>query len=31
VQVFLLRDANRALNALKNDAIPGAAVLRIKE
>ena len=27
VQLFLLRDANRALNALKNDAIPGAAVL----
>lgn len=31
VQVFPLRDANRALNALKNDAIPGAAVLRVKE
>ena len=31
VQIFGLRDANRALNALKNDAIPGAAVLRIKE
>ena len=29
VQSFPLRDANRALNALKNDAIPGAAVLRI--
>lgn len=29
VQVFPLRDANRALNALKNDAIPGAAVLRV--
>ena len=28
VQVFPLREANRALNALKNDAIPGAAVLR---
>jgi len=27
VQIFPLRDANRALNALKNDAIPGAAVL----
>ena len=26
-QVFPLREANRALNALKNDAIPGAAVL----
>jgi propanol-preferring alcohol dehydrogenase len=31
VQLFPLRDANRALNALKNDAIPGAAVLRISE
>ena len=29
VQTFPLRDANRALNALKNDAIPGAAVLRV--
>jgi len=29
VQVFPLREANRALNALKNDAIPGAAVLKI--
>ncbi|HYA65031.1 MAG TPA: zinc-dependent alcohol dehydrogenase family protein [Candidatus Sulfotelmatobacter sp.] len=29
VQVFPLSEANRALNALKNDAIPGAAVLRI--
>lgn len=29
VQIFSLRDANRALNALKNDAIPGAAVLGI--
>src|SRR6267143_4999841 len=27
VQVFPLSEANRALNALKNDAIPGAAVL----
>jgi len=27
VQIFPLRDANRALDALKNDAIPGAAVL----
>ena len=26
-QIFQLREANRALNALKNDAIPGAAVL----
>ncbi len=31
VQIYSLRDANRALNALKNDAIPGAAVLRINE
>ncbi|HKW62121.1 MAG TPA: zinc-dependent alcohol dehydrogenase family protein [Candidatus Acidoferrum sp.] len=31
VQVFPLRDANRALNALKNDAIPGAAVLRVQD
>jgi propanol-preferring alcohol dehydrogenase len=29
IQLFPLRDANRALNALKNDAIPGAAVLQI--
>ncbi len=31
VQVFPLSEANRALNALKNDAIPGAAVLHIGE
>jgi alcohol dehydrogenase, propanol-preferring len=31
VQVFSLPDANRALNALKNDAIPGAAVLHVQE
>jgi len=31
VQVFPLTEANRALNALKNDAIPGAAVLRVGE
>lgn len=30
-QVFPLRDANRALNLLKNDAIRGAAVLQISE
>ena len=30
VQIFPLHEANRALNALKNDAIPGAAVLQIK-
>ncbi len=30
VQVFPLAEANRALNALKNDAINGAAVLRIR-
>jgi len=29
VQVFPLAEANQALNALKNDAIPGAAVLRV--
>jgi len=29
VRVFSLAEANQALNALKNDAIPGAAVLRI--
>jgi alcohol dehydrogenase, propanol-preferring len=29
VQIFPLRDANRALNALKNDAIEGAAVLKV--
>jgi alcohol dehydrogenase, propanol-preferring len=28
IQTYPLRDANRALNALKNDAIPGAAVLQ---
>jgi propanol-preferring alcohol dehydrogenase len=31
VQVFPLAEANRALNALKNDAVPGAAVLRASE
>ena len=31
VQIYPLHDANRALNALKNDAIPGAAVLRVSE
>ncbi|HEV2386326.1 MAG TPA: zinc-dependent alcohol dehydrogenase family protein [Candidatus Acidoferrales bacterium] len=31
VRVFPLPEANRALNALKNDAIPGAAVLRVRE
>ena len=29
VQLFLLSEANRALNALKNDAIEGAAVLKV--
>jgi propanol-preferring alcohol dehydrogenase len=29
VQLFSLQEANRALNALKNDAIQGAAVLQI--
>jgi alcohol dehydrogenase, propanol-preferring len=31
VQIFPLSEANRALNLLKNDAIPGAAVLRVSE
>lgn len=31
VQIFPLGEANRALNALKSDAIPGAAVLRVSE
>jgi alcohol dehydrogenase, propanol-preferring len=30
VQVYPLREANRALNQLKNDAISGAAVLRVQ-
>jgi propanol-preferring alcohol dehydrogenase len=30
VELFPLTDANRALNALKNDAIRGAAVLRVR-
>jgi propanol-preferring alcohol dehydrogenase len=30
-QIFPLSDANRALNALKSDAIPGAAVLQVSE
>lgn len=30
VQVFPLSEANHALNALKNDAIPGAAVLQVR-
>jgi propanol-preferring alcohol dehydrogenase len=29
VRVFPLKDANEALNALKNDAIRGAAVLEV--
>jgi propanol-preferring alcohol dehydrogenase len=29
VQLFELREANRALNTLKNDAISGAAVLAV--
>src|SRR5271157_3551778 len=29
IEVFPLRDANRVLNSLKNDAIRGAAVLRV--
>jgi BRCT domain type II-containing protein len=31
VQIFPLAEANRALNALKDDAIRGAAVLKIRE
>jgi propanol-preferring alcohol dehydrogenase len=31
VQIFPLAEANRALNALKNDAIPGAAVLHVSD
>jgi len=31
VQIFPLSEANRALNALKNDAIPGAAVLHVSD
>jgi propanol-preferring alcohol dehydrogenase len=31
VQLFFLPEANRALNALKNDAIEGAAVLKVSE
>jgi propanol-preferring alcohol dehydrogenase len=30
VQMFPLSEANRALNSLKNDAISGAAVLRVQ-
>jgi propanol-preferring alcohol dehydrogenase len=30
-QIYPLSDANRALNALKNDAIEGAAVLRVSD
>jgi propanol-preferring alcohol dehydrogenase len=30
-EVFPLREANRALNALKNDAIRGAAVLKVRD
>ncbi len=31
VQIFPVEEANRALNSLKNDAIEGAAVLRVRE
>ena len=31
VQIFPLAEANRALNALKNDAIPGAPVLHVSD
>jgi propanol-preferring alcohol dehydrogenase len=30
IEVFPLEEANRALNSLKNDAIRGAAVLKIR-
>jgi propanol-preferring alcohol dehydrogenase len=30
IEIFALRDANRALNSLKNDAIRGAAVLQVE-
>ena len=30
IEVFPLAEANRALNALKNDAIRGAAVLQVR-
>ena len=30
IEVFLLAEANRALNSLKNDAIRGAAVLKVR-
>jgi alcohol dehydrogenase, propanol-preferring len=30
IQVYPLKEANHALNALKNDAIPGAAVLEVR-
>jgi len=30
IEIFPLRDANRALNSLKNDAIRGAAVLQVE-
>jgi len=30
VQVYPLRETNRALNALKNDAIPGAGVVKVE-
>jgi propanol-preferring alcohol dehydrogenase len=31
VQMYPLREASRALNSLKNDAIEGAAVLRVAD
>jgi propanol-preferring alcohol dehydrogenase len=31
IEVFPLREANRALNSLKNDAIRGAAVLKVRD
>ena len=31
IEVFHRQEANRALNALKNDAIRGAAVLKLRD
>jgi propanol-preferring alcohol dehydrogenase len=31
IEVFPLSEANQALNALKNDAIRGAAVLKVRD
>jgi propanol-preferring alcohol dehydrogenase len=31
IEMYPLEEANRALNSLKNDAIRGAAVLRVRQ